>query len=352
MDTTLTGSVFLLTAVASAQAAEVLVFPREDWLEATPASQGIDAGALDRVAGYASKRGGGSGCVTRHGYLVKEWGDRAKLADIKSATKGTFGTTCLGLAVADGLVRLDDPAQQHYSAIGAEKPENIATGWLGEITVRQLATMTAGFDDGRPPLLAYRPGTSGIYSNDTANMLAELLTLRFGEDLTAVMKRRIMDPIGAPANEWCWRDNSYRPRTIGGLKSREFASGITVTHRTLARIGYLYLRGGNWNGKQLLPTEFVPIATQPAGGTVPWTYYGFYWGTNGNGDIGGLPRDTYWALGLGDSFVVVCPSLDVVAVRLGTGSKASQLPGDDNWGERVAGFFRQVVEATDGEANR
>ena len=43
--------------------------------------------------------------------------------------------------------------------------------------------MTAGFDDGRPPKLVYRPGTRGIYSNDTANMLAELLTLQFDEDL-------------------------------------------------------------------------------------------------------------------------------------------------------------------------
>ena len=43
--------------------------------------------------------------------------------------------------------------------------------------------MTAGFDDSRPAKLVYRPGTGGIYSNDTANMLADLLTLKFGEDL-------------------------------------------------------------------------------------------------------------------------------------------------------------------------
>ena len=45
--------------------------------------------------------------------------------------------------------------------------------------------MTAGFDDGRPPKLVYQPGTDGFYSNDCSNMLAELLTLRFGEDLAA-----------------------------------------------------------------------------------------------------------------------------------------------------------------------
>ncbi len=61
-----------------------------------------------------------------------------------------------------------------------------------------------------------------------------------------------------------------------------------------------------------------------------------------------MPNDTYWALGLGDSFVLVCPSLDVVAVRLGVGSVKSQLPGGDRpeeWGSRVEGFFKLVVEA-------
>jgi CubicO group peptidase (beta-lactamase class C family) len=138
---------------------------------------------------------------------VKEWGDPTALADIKSCTKGSVGTTVLGLAVDDSLLKLDDLAESHYPRMGREKPENVAAGWLGEVSVRHLATMTAGFDDGRPPKLVYRPGTKGIYSNDTANMLAELLTLKFGEDLSPVFKRRVMDVIGVPPDEWKWRDN-------------------------------------------------------------------------------------------------------------------------------------------------
>ena len=88
-------------------------------------------------------------------------------------------------------------------------------------------------------------------------MLAELLTLRFNEDLAAVLKRMVMDPIGVPPEEWAWRENCYRAKTINGLKSREFASGITITHRALARIGYLYLREGEWNGRRILSREFI-----------------------------------------------------------------------------------------------
>src|SRR5262245_12601918 len=323
------------------------VWPGKEWDTASPESQGMSGPALDEAAAFAQKHEGVSGCVVRHGYLVKEWGTPTTLADIKSATKGSVGCTVLGLAVDAGLAKLDDLAVQHYPKIGVEKEENVKKGWLDRITVRQLATMTAGFDDGRPPLLVYEPGTRGIYSNDTANMLAELLTLKFREDLRTVLKRQVMDPIGAPADQWRWRDNNYRAKTIDGLASREFASGITITDRALARVGYLYLHQGEWDGKRILSREFIQAATRPTDLPPPWPYYAFYWGSNARGTYADIPRDAFWALGLGDSFVVVCPSLDLVAVRLGAGSKKSQLPddGNDDWGGRVASFFRLVVKA-------
>jgi CubicO group peptidase (beta-lactamase class C family) len=329
------------------------VWPGREWQTATPASQGLSGAALEAAAAFATKYGGGSGCIIRHGYLVKEWGDPKKLADIKSATKGAVGTTILGLAVKAGLVALDDRAVKHFPAIGLTGRAN-PKDRLAEITIRQLATMTAGFDDGRPPKLVYRPGTDGFYSNDGANMLAELLTVRFGEDLATVLKREVMDPIGVPLSEWKWRENVYRQKSIDGLRSREFASGITITHRALARIGYLYLREGVWNGRRILSHEFVHTATRPTDLPSLVPYYAFYWGSNGRGTFRDMPGDTYWALGLGDSFVLVCPSMDLVAVRLGMGSLKSQLPGGDRpeeWGNRVEGFFRLIAKSA-GTAQR
>ena len=258
-----------------------------------------------------------------------------------------MGTTLLGLAVDAGLVTLDDPAVKHYPALGGKGLDH-AGERLGEISIRHLATMTAGFDDGRPPKLVYRPGTDGFYSNDCSNMLAELITLRFREDLAAVLDRRVMGPIGVAPSEWKWRENVYRAKTIDGLKSREFASGITITHGALARIGYLYLHEGDWDGRQILSRDFIRSATRPTGLPAFVPYYGFYWGSNGRGTFRNMSVDAYWALGLGDSFVVVCPRLDLVAVRLGVGSLKSQLPGGDKpeeWGKRVEGFCRLVAAA-------
>lgn len=322
-------------------------WPEAAWPTASPESQGFTASGIDEAVEYSQKHGGVSGCIIRHGYLVKEWGSPTNRADIKSATKGSVGTTVLGLAVDAGLMKLEDRAQVHYPEIGRERPENAARGWLEQITVRHLATMTAGFDDGRPPLLTYEPGTAGIYSNDTSNMLAELLTLKFGEDLSGLLKRRIMDPIGVPPTEWAWRKNAYRADTVHGLKSREFASGIRITHRALARIGYLYLRQGNWNGKQLLSERFIREATRPTSLPAPWPEYAFYWMSNGRSTLPQIPADAYWALGLGDSFVAVCPSLDLVCVRLGSGSTRSHMPGGEDSARRVAGFLGLVCDAVE-----
>jgi CubicO group peptidase (beta-lactamase class C family) len=324
------------------------VWPGKEWATAAPESQGMSGAALDQVADYAQRHGGASGCVIRHGYLVKEWGSPTNLADIKSATKGAFGATVLGLAVDAGLVRLDDGARVHSPQLGGERPENRGD-WLGEITLRHMATMTAGFDDSRPAKLVYRPGTSGTYSNDTANLLADLLTLKYGEDLESVMRRKVMDPIGITPSSWRWRDNQYRPKTINGLKTREFASGIRITHGALARIGYLYLREGRWDGRTILSPEFIRMATRPTELPAPYPYYGFYWGSNAKGQLADVPRDLHWALGLGDSILAVCPSLDIVAVRLGTGSTRSQLPPfTDEWDKKVEGFFRLVARAESG----
>jgi hypothetical protein len=161
-----------------------------------------------------------------------------------------------------------------------------------------------------------------------------------------------MDPIGVPRAEWSWRKNVYRAASINGIPSREFASGITITHRALARIGYLYLREGTWNGRSILSRAFIRTATRPTDLPSFVPYYAFYWGSNGRGTFPDIPSDTYWALGLGDSVVVVCPSLDIVAVRLGAGSVKSQLPGGDRpeeWGNRVAAFFRRIVSAVAGQ---
>ena len=88
------------------------IWPGREWAKASPESQGMSQKRLDAAVDYALKAGGGSGCVIRGGYLVAEWGDPKKRADIKSCTKGSLGATALGLALDRNLVDWDDQANK------------------------------------------------------------------------------------------------------------------------------------------------------------------------------------------------------------------------------------------------
>ena len=112
---------------------------------------------LEQARDYALT-GGGSGYITRGGKLVISWGEARKTYDLKSTSK-SIGVTALGLAIADGKISLDDQAATHHPKLGTPPDSNAERGWLDEITIRHLATQTAGFaKPGGYQELLFRPG--------------------------------------------------------------------------------------------------------------------------------------------------------------------------------------------------
>jgi VCBS repeat-containing protein len=91
-------------------------WPTNGWISATPAEMGLDQAKLEEACDYALT-GAGSGFITRGGKLVMSWGSLSQLYDLKSTTK-SIGVTILGLAMADGVVDVNDPAQIHLPGIG------------------------------------------------------------------------------------------------------------------------------------------------------------------------------------------------------------------------------------------
>jgi CubicO group peptidase (beta-lactamase class C family) len=313
------------------------VFPTTEWATATPADMNMQAAKLDQARNY-SLIGGGSGLITRRGRVVYTWGDTSALYTVKSATK-SIGGIALGLALDDGRLQLADSAQMHLSTIGVPPDSNTATGWLDRITILQLATHTAGFEKpgGFIPL-QFEPGTTWFYSDGGANWLADVLTQVYGEDLNSVLFSRVFSPIGITNDMLIWRENSYRPDMLNGVKRREISSGIEASVDALARIGYLFLRDGVWDGQRVLSESFVELVHTPRPETVAATNgepqdfptatanYGVLWWTNTSGELPGVPRDAYWAWGLGDNLIVVIPSLDLVIARTGNNPDDPSLP--------------------------
>jgi len=307
-------------------------WPNPDWPRATPAEVGMDEAPLALARDYALK-GDGSGCLIRHGRRVLAWGDPNQLYDLKSTTK-SFGVTVLGLALMDGKVKLDDPAKQHYPAFGVPPDTNVQTGWLDKITLRMLATQTAGFEKpGGFDKLLFEPGTQWHYSDGGPNWLADCLTLVYRRDLSELLFERVFAPIGISRDDLRWRNNSYRPRQLEGIPRREFGAGVSANMEAMVRFGYLYLREGRWQGRELLPRSFVELVRRSAPDVARLpvleppdradrfgaasAHYGLLWWNNHDGTLADVPRDAFWSWGLYDSLIVVIPSFDLVIARAG-----------------------------------
>ena len=323
----------LCTALAAPPRATTLraaeeTWPLPAWTTAEPAAVGLDKQQLIKARDYALT-GGGSGYITRGGKLVLSWGDVKQRYDLKSTTK-SFGATALGLAILDGKIALTDKAAAASSQVrrpaGQQRQDRLA---------RQDHDPAPGHanrrlrEAGRLREADLRAGTKWAYSDGGPNWLAECLTLAYRQDLDRLMFDRVFTPLGITRKDLAWRNNSYRAKQIDGIARREFGSGISANVDAMARFGLLYLRGGLWNGKRILPAEFV----KQAGTTVPAVvglpevdpkrygnasdHYGLLWWNNADGALKDVPRDAFWSWGLYDSLIVVIPSLDIVAARAG-----------------------------------
>lgn len=325
------------------------VWPIPEWIRATPEQMGMDAAKLAAARQYALT-GGGAGYITRGGNLVMSWGEARKKYDLKSSTK-SIGVTALGLALADGKVKLHDPARLHHPKFGVP-PENNKGTWLDKITLFHLATHTAGFDkDGGYTELLFEPGTQWSYSDGGPNWLAECITLVYEQDIEELLFERVFTPIGITNMDLHWRRNAYRDELIEGVARREFGSGVHANVDAMARIGYLYLREGRWQGKQILPRDFVrqaaTVQEQVAGLPVyraerypnHSNHYGLLWNNNADGTLKDVPRDAFWSWGLYDSFILVIPSLDIVVSR--AGASLTEQRGSD-YG-KLAPFFGPIA---------
>ncbi len=162
--------------------------------------------------------------------------------------------------------------------------------------------------------LQYPPNTVGRYRNCdplTLGYIVKRTVLGRGEDYLTYPQRSLFDQIGI--RRMVLDTDPYGNFIMSGY---EYA-----TARDWARIGLLYLQQGMWQGKRLLPQEFVDFVRTPApawnneeGEPSESRYGGMWWlNTTGNFD---LPKDAFYAAGAGCQNTIVVPSRDLVVVRL------------------------------------
>ena len=103
--------------------------------------------------------------------------------------------------------------------------------------------------------------------------------------------------------------------TPGAVTGNNWGGGLFISTLDHARLGYLFLRRGNWAGRQLLSADWIGKATQPCAIN---PHYGFMWWLNSDGKAWpGVSRESFMALGAGSSLIWVDPTTDIVAVARG-----------------------------------
>jgi CubicO group peptidase (beta-lactamase class C family) len=350
------------------------------WAKVEADTVGMTQAGLDDAAAFAQQvpaganADSGNGMIVRHGQLVHLWGDIDERLQMKSVTK-SMGGVVFGLALDANKVALTTTAVTYMPTFGTPPDSNAARAQL--ITLAQLATHVSGFqkEDGTPAgftaLINTEPGTAWSYSDAGLNWLADVLTTVYQQDLRDVAQSSVWDVIGLNKNaqhndDVQWRTNLSRPPTRNGapLQFRELSSGITANANAMARVGLLFLRKGKWKNTQVLSTAFVdqvhtPLEANKALASPPGfpgaaLDYGVLWWTNTSGLMANVPKDTFWAWGLGEELIVVIPSLDLVIVRNGGQSDPPPAPNgrvwnDDFWDGNVAvlePFLNPIVAAT------
>jgi len=337
---------FLLVAAPRVDAQTYFPGRHPDWEHRTPAAEGLDAGALQEAIAFAQAheassprdlalnhqltfgrephgepvgpflpRGPQGGLVVRHGYIVAEWGEPARVDMTFSVTK-SFLSTVVGLAYDRGMIRdvrdtvrayvapvlLDDgdgePDDQHgrRPKLLFESAHNRTITW--DDLLRQVSDWEgtlwgkpewADRPTGDPSTWVTRPrvapGTVYEYNDTRVNVLALAAQMVWRRPLPEVLRDLVMDPIGAsPTWRWMGYDNSWIPldghmvQAVGG--GGHWGGGMMLNAFDQARLGLLTLHGGEWNGKRIFSEDWFRMATTPTPANPGYGFMNYFLNTD------------------------------------------------------------------------
>lgn len=259
------------------------------------------------------------------------------LHDLRSVTKSIVGML-YGIALADGKVPA--PEAKLYAQF-PEYPDLAAQPGRERLTVAHVLSMTLGtewdeltipYGDPRNSEIAmelapdrYRfvldrpivgePGVKWTYNGGATALLGRLIAKGTGDKLPDYARRVLFDPLGLGPAEWS-----------NGLHGEAAAaSGLRLRAPDLLRVGQMVLADGAWQGKQIVPADWLKRSTMPAVTIEGTRRYGWHWYL---GEVPlGMPthaEHTISGIGWGGQRLFLVPALDL-AVAMNAGNY--RLPG-------------------------
>lgn len=331
------------TSVFSVQSyAQNPIFPVPAWPTDVPENHGFDSTLLQNTSTYMQSINSDSLLIIRNGHIVWEeyWnglGQTSPQKNVWSVTK-SFTGILVGIAQDTGYLNINNKASDYISQ------------WQGgasdSVTVKQLLANDSGrhhsvfWDNwhfrnensvGKSDMTGYAisrsqqstPGSVWRYNNLAIQCLDRVLSVATGVDTASFAISALIEPLGMN-NTSVFTDNSGQMIMPSHMKT---------TARDMARLGYLFLNDGLWDGQQLVSQSYVTESISP--GSSLNAAYGYLWwlntspsdtwrhpALNNHATQTGVifpdaPTDLYAASGNNGQLVIVSPSENLIIVRQG-----------------------------------
>lgn len=300
----------------------------------TPAEAGYDAAQLQALRGLLERSGSESLLLLHQGKVFFEWGDIRRRRLVHSIRKALVHSV-MGRCVASGRLRLD----QTVAELGLDEDPSVLTPQEGGARFEHLLQSRSGIylpaaaeseamQAGKPPRGSDAPGARFHYNNWDFNAAGAAYAKACGQGPLEAFGREIAAPLGLL--DWQGRIGRGSPSGVrdgdyGALdayyqhepeRSRHPAYHLRLSAHDLALYGQLYLQRGQWQGRQLVPAEWIDASTRPISISQPeyGLGYGQLWGVV-------LPKEgdasppSYFHTGLDRHMLAVYPRHQLVFVH-------------------------------------
>ncbi len=354
----------------SAQQGESYFPPAGEWATRSPEEVGMDPALLDaavlfaidheastptdlreyistalanephgEIVGPVKDRGPMTGLIVRHGYVVAEWGEPSRV-DMTFSVSKTYLSTVVGLAYDRGLIPdVHAPVRELVPTEHFEGEHNGAITWdhLLRQTSHWRGTLFGKPDwadrptpglilEQLPDQPLHEPGSRYEYNDVRVNLLAWAALQVWREPLPVVLRRHVMDPIGA-SRSWRWHGYDTSWAVLDGMRIQSvsggghWGGGMWISSFDHARFGYLFLREGRWGDRQLVSKKWIGMARTPT--EVRLSYGYMNWFLNGAVPAGrgqlrqrmpSAPASSVAFIGAGSNVVYVDWENDLVIV--------------------------------------
>ncbi|WP_208997932.1 serine hydrolase [Pseudovibrio sp. FO-BEG1] len=284
-------------------------------------SLGWDPKGLDAVFNYAASLSTDTFMIITNGQRVGRFGELSKPYNVHSIRKSLLSAV-IGqhLALPENHLRLDATLKE----VGIDDAPISLTDLQRETTVRHLLQSVSGINhpaaasgslreeiDKRLGRTENQPGTIWAYNNWDYNTLTTVFENATGSEVGAAFEDGIAKPVGMQDF-----DRSAVSYVFDPQKSEHRAAMFKMSARDLARVGTLYLNYGVVDGQRILVENWTSLITEDFAETGYGGLrmgHGYLWWIPAKET--GLPKETFWAWGLGNQALMVIPEWNTIVVH-------------------------------------